>query len=47
MKELQKHTEPISIALAGNKTDLEPMRQVKFQEANSYADEKGAIFDQI
>ena len=34
----------MAIALAGNKTDLEPLRQVKFQEAKSYADEKGLIY---
>ncbi|CAF0845172.1 unnamed protein product [Adineta ricciae] len=45
VKELQRQAAPnIVIALAGNKADLAPKRQVEVNEAQAYADENGLIF---
>ncbi|CAM9822319.1 unnamed protein product [Heterosigma akashiwo] len=44
VKELQRRGDPnVVIALAGNKCDLEPRRQVPFEEAAAYAAENGII----
>jgi len=44
VKELQRRGDPnVVIALAGNKADLEPRRQVQFEEAHTYAEENGII----
>mmetsp|Transcript_2306 Transcript_2306/g.3217 ORF Transcript_2306/g.3217 Transcript_2306/m.3217 type:complete len:196 (+) Transcript_2306:100-687(+) len=44
VKELQRRGDPnVVIALAGNKCDLEPRRQVPFEEAHQYAEEHGII----
>ena len=41
VKELQRQARPdIVIALAGNKSDLGAKRQVEYDEANAYAEEK-------
>lgn len=43
--ELQKQASPnIVIALAGNKTDLENIRTVSYEEANAFADEHNLLF---
>merc|ERR1712179_808461 len=45
VKELQRQASPnIVIALAGNKADLAAKRAVEFEEAKSYAEEKGLLF---
>jgi small GTP-binding protein len=44
VKELQRQGNPnIVIALAGNKVDLADNRQVKFEDAQAYADENGLL----
>ena len=44
VNELCKHGPPnIVLAIAGNKTDLEELREVQYRDAQSYADEVGAI----
>ena len=44
VKELQQGTTNIVIALAGNKVDLEDIRQVETTEAKSYAKDNGLLF---
>ncbi|KAF8333167.1 GTP-binding protein RAB5 [Cantharellus anzutake] len=45
IRELQRQADPsIIIALCGNKTDLEPRRQVTTEEAQKYADEEGLLW---
>merc|ERR1711962_539406 len=45
ISELYKQAKPdIIIALAGNKSDLESHRSVKYEEASNYAEENNLIF---
>lgn len=45
VKELQRQAQDgITIALAGNKSDLEDRRAVQTEDAQSYADEAGLLF---
>ena len=45
IRELQRQADPgIIIALAGNKSDLEPRRAVPKEEAEAYAQELGLLF---
>ncbi|ELT99690.1 hypothetical protein CAPTEDRAFT_6450 [Capitella teleta] len=43
--ELQKHASPnIVLAIAGNKLDLDDLRDVQYSTALSYADKQGTVF---
>lgn len=44
MKELQRQSTGIVIALAGNKIDLNSMRSVQTDESQTYAYENGLLF---
>ena len=44
MRQQGGQTEGISIAIAGNKADLEGKREVSVEMASSYAQEIGAVF---
>lgn len=45
ISELQKHASPnIVLAIAGNKADLDDMREVQYSDAQQYAESQGAVF---